>query len=59
MPPPNLTDDDIAVVVRLLRDTIAADPFPLSPRIKRLKSILAKPDPPTAHLGPAAERTTG
>jgi hypothetical protein len=28
-----------------LRDTVAADPFPLSPRIKRLKAILAKPDP--------------
>jgi hypothetical protein len=46
--PPNLTDDDIAVIARLLRDTIAADLFPLSPRIKRLKAILAKLDPPAA-----------
>jgi hypothetical protein len=40
----NLTDDDIATIVRLLRGTIAADPYPLSPRIKRLKAILAKLD---------------
>jgi hypothetical protein len=33
--PPNLTDDDLALVARLLRDMIAADPFPLSLRIKR------------------------
>jgi hypothetical protein len=45
---PNLTNDDVAVITRLLRDTIAADPYPLSPRIKRLKAILAKFDPSAA-----------
>jgi hypothetical protein len=44
----NLTDDDLAVIVRLLRETIAADPFPLSPRIRGLKAVLAKLDPRAA-----------
>jgi len=45
---PDLTDDDKAVLIELLRDTIATDRFPLSPRIKSLKAILAKlaPQPP-------------
>jgi hypothetical protein len=46
--PPNLTDNYIAVSMRLVRDTIAADPYPLSPRIKRLKAILANADAPAA-----------
>ena len=31
--------------LRLLLDTIAADPYPLSPRIRRLRSALGKLDP--------------
>jgi hypothetical protein len=42
---PDLTEDDKAVLVDLLRDTIERDRFPLSPRIKSLKAILAKLDP--------------
>jgi hypothetical protein len=34
---PDLTDHDTAVLVELLVDTIKADRFPLSPKIKRLK----------------------
>ena len=34
---PDLTDDDKAVLVELLREVIAADRFFLSPRIRRLK----------------------
>ena len=45
MPLPNLTDDEQAELVRLLRDAIAADRYFLAPRAKRLKSILAKLDP--------------
>jgi hypothetical protein len=32
----------------LLREKIAADRFPLSPRVRRLKSALAKLDPSAA-----------
>lgn len=37
-----LTDDERAELIALLSDTIAADRFPLSPRIKRLRAILEK-----------------
>ena len=38
----------------MLRDTIDADHYPLSPRVQLLKSILAKvrPEPPKASLAP-------
>jgi hypothetical protein len=42
---PHLDDADLAVLVALLKQTIAADPFPLSPRIRTLRTILAKLDP--------------
>ena len=45
MPLPNLTEDEQAALVRLVRDAIAADRYFLAPRAKRLKSILAKLDP--------------
>jgi hypothetical protein len=47
MPEENLiiTPDERAAVVKLLRETIAADKYPLSPRVRRLKSALAKLDP--------------
>jgi hypothetical protein len=48
MPLPDLTDDERAELVRLLRDAIAADKYFLSPQVKRLKSILAKVDPASA-----------
>ena len=32
MPPRDLTDDDNAILVKLLRETIDADRFPMSPR---------------------------
>ena len=41
MPLPDLTDDERAELVRLLRDAIAADKYVLSPQVRRLKSILA------------------
>jgi hypothetical protein len=45
---PDLTEDETAALVRLLRDTIDNDRYPLSPRIQVLKGILAKfrPEPP-------------
>ncbi len=44
----NLTADERAAPTKLVRDTIAADPYPLSPRIRRLKALLAKLDPSPA-----------
>jgi hypothetical protein len=49
---PDLTDDDKAILVELLRETIERDRFPLSPRVKRLRGILAKLDPPAARPEP-------
>jgi hypothetical protein len=48
----DLTEDDKAILVELLRDTIAADRFPLSPRTKSLRAVLAKLDPPTPRPEP-------
>jgi len=39
---PDLSSDDTAILVKLLRETIAADRFLLSPRVKALKAILDK-----------------
>jgi hypothetical protein len=47
---PDLTDDDKVALAELLRDTIAADRFPLSPRVRRLRAILAKLAPPAPQL---------
>jgi hypothetical protein len=44
--PRDLTDDDKAILIELLRETIERDRFPLSPKVKRLKAILAKFAPP-------------
>ena len=50
MPDTNLTDADRAELARLLRQSIDADRFPLSPRVQRWKALLAKldPEPPAA-----------
>jgi hypothetical protein len=49
-----LTDDETAALERLLSDAIDRDHYPLSPRIKVLRSILGKirPEPPKASLAP-------
>jgi hypothetical protein len=39
---PDLDDAETAALVELLRETITADRFPLSPKVKRLRGILAK-----------------
>jgi hypothetical protein len=49
---PDLTDDDKAALIELLRETIEGDRFPLSPRIKRLKAVLAKFDRPAPRPDP-------
>ena len=51
---PDLTDEETDALARLLRDTIDADRYPLSPRVQMWKGILAKmrPMPPQASLPP-------
>jgi hypothetical protein len=41
----NLTDEDRADLARILRQLIDADRYPLSPKVQRLKELLAKIDP--------------
>ena len=43
---PDLSPEDYAAIAVLLRDTIKADRFPLSPRITTLRAILDKLEPP-------------
>jgi hypothetical protein len=43
---PELDDADKTILADLLRATIERDRFPLSPKIKSLRAILAKLDPP-------------
>jgi hypothetical protein len=43
---PELDEADRAVIVALLKQTIFNDPFPLSPRVQRLRGTLAKLAPP-------------
>ena len=45
----DLTDEEVLALVRLLRDAIGDDRYPLSPRILTLKRILAKLDPQPVH----------
>jgi hypothetical protein len=41
MPTPEpFTDADKATLAALLKQTIAADPFPMSPRVRQLRAIL-------------------
>jgi hypothetical protein len=44
--PQDLSDADKVALVALLQATIAADRFPLSPRIRSLKRTLDKLEPP-------------
>jgi hypothetical protein len=43
---PDLSDDDKLILAQLLRETIRADRFSLSPRVRRLRAILDKLSPP-------------
>ena len=48
----DFSDGDRSTLAVLLRQTIAADPFSLSPRIRQLRAILAKLEPPPARPQP-------
>ena len=45
---PDLSPEDYAAIASLLRDTIKADRFPLSPRVTRWQAILDNLEPPAA-----------
>jgi hypothetical protein len=53
--PVEFAEDDKAALIDPLRSTIATDPFPLSPRIRKLRAILAKlvPEPPRPSAQPS------
>jgi hypothetical protein len=42
---PDLSNEEKSALVELLKHTIDGDRYPLSPRIRTLKAILAKLDP--------------
>ena len=53
MPLPSLTPEEYAEIVRIVRSAIDGERYVLSPRVKRLKSILAKVKPaPSATVTP-------
>ena len=54
--PADLTDNERRVLTQLLLNTIANDPFPLSPRIRTLHAVLAKLDRPPSAREPAPRR---
>jgi hypothetical protein len=41
----DLGEEERQMLLRELRQVIAADPYPLSPRVRKLKAALAKLDP--------------
>ena len=45
----DLTDEETDALTRLLTNTIDADRYPLSPRIRTLKAIVAKIRPEPVH----------
>jgi hypothetical protein len=59
MPPLDLTDDDRAALIELLRETIDGSRFLLSPRIRGLRAILEKLDPSAATGAGAATEAAG
>jgi hypothetical protein len=48
----DLSDTELAALVRLLKHTLDNDRYPLSPRLRPLKSILAKIQPPPVREPP-------
>jgi hypothetical protein len=42
----DLTDDERAELIRALRQIVEYDRFPLSPRVKALRAVLDKLEPP-------------
>jgi hypothetical protein len=51
MPSLDLTDEDKAAMIELLRETVERSRRLLSPRVRRLRAILDKLDPPAPLSG--------
>jgi len=49
---PDLTEDDKTILAELLREMIQRDRFPMSPRVRSFRAILAKLDPPAPRPEP-------
>jgi hypothetical protein len=49
MPNLNLTDEEHAALVRLVKHALDTDRYPMSPRLYPLRSILEKLDPQPLH----------
>jgi len=56
MPTIDLTEDELAAVVRAIRHTLDEDKFPHAPRLETLRRALAKLDPASVPK-PAPPRT--
>jgi hypothetical protein len=52
MPLPDLSPEDYAEIVRLVRSAIDGDRYPLSSRVRRLRAILDKLEPPASKPDP-------
>jgi hypothetical protein len=55
---PDFTEEERAEVIQAIRAAIDGDRYVLSPRVKRLKSALAKLDPASAERSVAQFPTT-
>ena len=49
---PDLNEEEFLELRVLLRHTIASDSYPMSPRLRRLRAILDKLDPPASRPEP-------
>ena len=52
MPTLDLTDNERAQLIGMLRQIVDFDPFPLSPRVRTVKAILDKLEPPAPRVEP-------
>jgi hypothetical protein len=55
MPFLDLTEDEHAELVRLLRDAIAAEPYRIGPRMSKLQRLLATLDPSATSIRPKSD----
>jgi hypothetical protein len=52
MPLPDLSPEEYAEIVRLVRSAMDGDRYPLSSRVRRLRAILDKLEPPAVNPEP-------
>ena len=54
-----MTDDETAALIKELNDIVESDRHPFSPRIRTLRTILAKLDPPAPRPEPPRSLNAG